>query len=77
MSGPDWKSYLSGGTSQYNFSYRNNTVTPPEPLATATTPMTPMTPSPVLKQIPVTKSKKNQTGGKRKRKHLKRKTIKK
>jgi hypothetical protein len=83
MSGSDWKHYLNGGTSQYNFSYKNNTVAP-MPVVTATN-TTPIPQQPLQKQslqqpslIPNIKPKKNnQTGGRRKRRgYLKRKTMK-
>jgi hypothetical protein len=87
MSGSDWKHYLNGGTSQYNFSYKNNTVAP-MPAPTTTTALAPTlvpTPAPMQPQpvtginnkIPPKSNKKNQTGGRRKRRgHLKRKTMK-
>jgi hypothetical protein len=81
MSGPDWKHYLNGGTSHYNFKY-NSSLTPSMPVVASQvappltpTPVASATPSP-LQQPSQPPKKKNQTGGKRKRRHLKRKTMK-
>lgn len=64
-----WSSYLNGGTSHYNFSYKDET--PPEPMPSAPTPQPvvappsiPNTPPPA--SMPLAANKKKQSGGKRK-----------
>jgi hypothetical protein len=72
-----WSSYLNGGTSHYNFSYKDET--PPEPLPAtpnipAPQPVAPPVPNkpismpntPPPPSTPPAANKKKQTGGKRK-----------
>ena len=79
MSGSDknsWDRYLNGGTSQYNFNYRGDEI-PPLP-NNSPVPVVPMAipKQDVAKPVNLSKKNNSQTGGKRKR-NLKKKTIKK
>jgi hypothetical protein len=69
----EWSSYLNGGTSHYNFSYRNESTLPepippntpiPQPIAPPNLPN--ISPTPNTSHI---SNKKKQSAGKRKTKH--------
>lgn len=69
-----WTSYLNGGTSQYNFSYKDNiSLTNPSNISLPNTSPSPFT-NENTKNIPNKKNKK--IGGKRKSTHSKRHTKK-